>query len=458
MNDNRIRSSKTTRTATRDHLRTLTLNPDMKKLSIKDGFNLFYNTPPIYLSSNIYLKGCDGMAEFLRNSRSKLETLQLDYADFDDRGATLFAAGLVRNRTLKNLYISDARGSITDVGWWAIFDAISVSNFKLENLMVKDNGLKDTSADSLSNALQYHNTTLKKLFISEINIGGGTMTSTGWDAIFQFLQSPESALEELEVDGWSEGLSLWPEVEKNDEQITPLTNALVNNCTLRKLYLSNSGGITETGWVTFSNVFRNGNSALESVYMGCNNFTDNAMISFADALANNHILKELDLDLGHFVPDRQITSVGYAAVSHMLCNKSSILSTFRSNNTLEKICHGKIQEAGRYNELAEGLLPEDLRILLQINRNHSNRNAARIKIIMTHFSDSVINVKPFTDMPNKVFPYAIAWMAKDVPGMSVLYQFIRSMPTLSKKVTRRTRTANQILHGNRKKSKGDKNV
>jgi hypothetical protein len=183
------------------------------------------------------------------------------------------------------------------------------------------------------------------------------------------------------------------------------------------------------------------------------------MISFADALANNHMLKELDLELNFQVSDRQITSVGYAALSHMLCNKSSILSTFRSDHKLEKICDGKIQEGVRINEPFDVLLPEDLRSLLQINRNHSNRAAARIKIIMTqHFSDSVINVKPFTDMPTNVFPYAIAWMAKDVPGMSVLYQFIRSMPTLSKKITKRTRTANQILHGNHKRSKGDKNV
>jgi hypothetical protein len=182
------------------------------------------------------------------------------------------------------------------------------------------------------------------------------------------------------------------------------------------------------------------------------------MISFADVLANNYMLKDLNLKLNFQVPYRQITSVGYAALSHMLCNKSSILSTFHSNHTLEKICRGMIQWAGHYNELAEGLLPENLRSLLQINRNHSTRVAARIKIIMTHFSDSVINVKPFTDMPNKVFPYAIAWMARDVPGISVLYQFIRSMPTLPKKVTKRTRTANQILYGSGKKYRGNKNV
>jgi hypothetical protein len=427
-------------------------------------FNLCYDTHPIYISSpKIYMKGCDGMAEFLRNPRSKLETLQLNYAEFDDRGATLFAAGLAINNTLKHLIISNARGSINNDGWRAIFYAIHASKFKLESLILKYNNLRmNASANSLSNALQYHNTTLKKLCISDI---GGKMTNTGWDTIFQFLQSPKSALEELEVDGWSDGLGLRPD---NGVQIIPLTNALINNCTLRKLILRNSWRITETGWVTFSsiaetgwvtfsNVFRNGNSALQSVHLGCNSLTDNAMISFADALANNHMLKDLDLDLGERNL-RQITAVGYAALSHMLCNKLSILSTFHSNHTLEKICHGKIQEAGRYNEYVDMLLPEDLRSLLQINRNHSTRDAARIKIIMTHFSDSVINVKPFTDMPTNVFPHAFAWMAKDVPGMSVLYQFIRSMPTLPKKVTKRTRTASQILYGSGKKYRGNKNV
>ena len=256
------------------------------------------------------------------------------------------------------------------------------------------------------------------------------MTSTGWDAIFQFLQSPESALEVLRVDGWSDILSLGPDAETNDEQINPLTNALANNCKLRQLFISNSGGISETGWTTFSNIFRNGNSALESVFMCSNSITDNNMISFADALANNHRLKVLLLELYvNLNPDRHITSVGYAAFSHILCNKTSIVSTFNSNHTLENISDGMIKEEGPFN-----VLPEDLRSLLQINRNHSTRDTARIKIIKTHFSGSTINVKPFTDiMATNVFPYAIAWMARDIPGMSVLYQFCQHCLKKSKR-------------------------
>ena len=130
--------------------------------------------------------------------------------------------------------------------------------------------------------------------------------------------------------------------------------------------------------------------------MGCNTFTDNAMISFADALANNHMLKELDLELNFQVPDRQITSVGYAALSHMLCNKSSILSTFHSNHTLEKIF---IKDEKRTDPLLlsdpDGWLPKEVVSLLRINRDNSKNQAARLKIIHTHFSGHEIIMEPF---------------------------------------------------------------
>ena len=150
MNDNRQHSLGvlTTRDRTDNVLRTLMFFPGMKKLSIKDRFILHCRTPPIYPFSFIYKKGCEGMAAFLRNPRSKLETLELHDVEFDNRGAAVFAAGLVRNRTLKNLNISDAHGSITDVGWRAIFDALHASNFKLESLYLCENDLKDASADS----------------------------------------------------------------------------------------------------------------------------------------------------------------------------------------------------------------------------------------------------------------------------------------------------------------------
>jgi hypothetical protein len=100
-------------------------------------------------------------------------------------------------------------------------------------------------------------------------------------------------------------------------------------------------------------------------------------------------------------------------------------------------------------------LPIDLASALQINRENGVSQAARLKIIKTHFSGNPINVKPFADMDKTLLPIAIAWMAKDDTGISVLYQFVRSMPTLLEKQNRKARSVHQILHGNGKKFKTD---
>jgi hypothetical protein len=64
-----------------------------------------------------------------------------------------------------------------------------------------------------------------------------------------------------------------------------------------------------------------------------------------------------------------------AAFSRMLCNTSSISSTYNSNHTLEKLCREDFNSA----------LPANIMSLLRINRESSKIQAARIKIINTHF-------------------------------------------------------------------------
>jgi hypothetical protein len=63
---------------------------------------------------------------------------------------------------------------------------------------------------------------------------------------------------------------------------------------------------------------------------------------------------------------------------------------------------------------------------LKINRENSVSQAARLKIINTHFSGSEIIMHPFMEMNLSVRPYAIAWMAKD----ERVYELLRAMPSL----------------------------
>jgi hypothetical protein len=90
-----------------------------------------------------------------------------------------------------------------------------------------------------------------------------------------------------------------------------------------------------------------------------------------------------------------------------------------------------------------GGLGEHLETLFIINWNYNSRQAARHKIIMSHFSGSDIDLQPFVTMDRRILPFSFAWITmgeeeetgtEEWPGWSdghsLLYQFIRSVPTL----------------------------
>lgn len=122
---------------------------------------------------------------------------------------------------------------------------------------------------------------------------------------------------------------------------------------------------------------------------------------------------------------------------NLLCNRSSIINTYHSNHTLEKV--------GYYDDIAQqlGVLGDGVELLLEINKNYtgtSTSQAAWFKIIMMNFSGSVVNQQPFHAMHPSILPFAMAWMAKGefssgiVVSVELEYslfcQFIPSMPTL----------------------------
>ena len=149
--------------------------------------------------------------------------------------------------------------------------------------------------------------------------------------------------------------------------------------------------------------------------MWSDSINDEVLYSFAGALANNNKLKGLDPN--SVVYYSKVTSNGYEAMTYMLCNTSSILSTFNSNHTLQLF----------YHKFDQGSLPNELSSLLRLNRESSVSEAARLKIIKSHFSGSEINMQPFMEMNLNVRPHAIAsWMAKDMH----LYELLRAMPSL----------------------------
>jgi hypothetical protein len=216
-----------------------------------------------------------------------------------------------------------------------------------------------------------------------------------------------------------------------DDLIRSLKNALVNNSRLRELDLSCNQGVTPAGWQTFVSVLRNPDSLLERLVLYHNRLGDEAMFSFAAALASKKLRELIFLD-GDMDPTNSngVSHIGYDAFTHTLCDKSSIVNTYHSNHTLEKLCGDNFDFAGYFHSYFTKLSR-----LLQINSEHSCVQAVRVKIIMTHFSGSIVNTQVFNDIGLTALPTAIAWMGRGVNNkqrvmFNLLLEVMRMMPSL----------------------------
>ena len=370
-------------------------------------FNLFTSLRGIMLEkldisyNDIGDIGITVIAESLENN-SSLRELDLSYNLICEDGVSALATALRNpNSALKNLYIQF--NSIRDIGVIALSSVLRHPNSKLEKLDISYNSIGDIGINALANALE-NNSTIKELDLSHNSIG-----DIGVIALSSVLRHPNSKLEKLDIENNSIG----------DIGINALTHALLNNSMLKELTIEENPDITQAGWINFSSVLRNPTSALEFIEASHKSINDEVAHSFADALSENKTLEELYLGICPPGYDCKITPDGHVAMTNILCNTSSILSTFNSNHTLVAICH-------TFDEPFKDYLPNDLLSMLKINRENSVSQAARLKIINTHFSGSDIIMQPFLEMNLSVRPHAIAWMAKDMHS----YVLLRAMPSL----------------------------
>jgi hypothetical protein len=343
---------------------------------------------------------CTALADLLRNPRVILESLLLCRTKIDDEGADILSTGLIRNHTLTNFDID--RNGLTGIGWVAIFSMLKNPHCRLSCLDLMFSDINDAVARSLANALRC-NTTLKSLRLRQIH----SITTTGWRDLFAgILQGPHCMLEKLDLRD-SRG-------EDPDRMMESLASAMAANVNLKELHIFTCESATRVGWQALASILHNPSTGLEILDFVIS-INDDIMSTFAMALANNTKLKNLWFSSNM----RGVKSVGYAAISRMLCDTSTILNTFNSNHTLERI--GFL------------LVREDIDSLLTINREYSVSQAARIKIINSHFSGSDINTQVFTDLKLNILPTAMSWMGHDNGsngGMNLMFEFLRREPLI----------------------------
>lgn len=267
----------------------------------------------------------------------------------------------------------------------------------------------DNVARSMSLAILHHNSTLKTLRLGN----NRNITVAGWATIFRHLREPNCMLETLSLMNSGNICSI------TDDVLAALTNVLQNNRKLTKLDLSHNTAVTIGGLISFSTILSNPNFALEEVSLTDCQINNYVMTSFAEALVNNKMLRVLELNwlFNINISFTGTLTNGCAAFTRLLCNKSSIMSTYNSNHTLERINRGV---------LTSDRLPDDLASLLRLNGKNTVSHAARLKIIKSHFSGREINMQPFIDMGNCVRPHAIAWMVRDENA----FQLLRATPML----------------------------
>jgi len=375
----------------------LTDHTDLRKLRFR-----YVEFGNIFRNNDNRRPCCDAMVTLLQNPRSNLKSLHLNQTNIDDVGATIIASGLRSSTTLSEIVFS-YENKITGAGWESIFFALKSSRCMIVKLGVLSCTFNRAATFWLFAALLQHTSTIKTLILNHAR----GITDTGWITLFHILRDPNAVLETLNLDFNS----------FTNEVLVALTSALTNNSRLKELTVREYGNVP-VELLGFSNVLRNPNSALEILDLGMHPMDDQTIISFAEALFANSRLKHLRMNLwlGLGLGNTSVTRLGHDALIQLLCNKSSITDTYLSNHILRIIC----------DDYEEDFLPEDLLSLLELNRENNSSQAARLKIIQTHFSGSEINMQPFMDLDLGVKPFVIAWMVRDNNG----YPLLRALPLL----------------------------
>ena len=407
------------------HLKTLTISDDDEDVDDVDDYFIVEEGDDLgwlgyFIGKSKYLKNLDV------NSWGEGENIEA------------FIEGINRNRSIDSLLIgTDLRGvSFRNLGPFfrsnnrlaqltldvevglelecaqSIAFVLGESQYQsLTTLRIQRCHLSDEGFAEIATALRIY-PQLESLHLEHNNIGltgcialGDTMR--GWGT---------SNLTTLDLDG--------NEIE--DQGLQALA-AGMNNSALEYLFLSGNN-FTAVGLRSLSTYFQSESCCLYALNLCRVNFGDEGATALAEGLMGNKSLKSLN-----FHPDESgITDVGWAAFSKLVCDPSSISSTYLSNHNIRKI--------GDY------CAPPAIRQYLEMNKHP---HPAMTKILKSHPD---FDMEPFFQWKLKLLPVVINWfqsarsrmLANDLGEstkrqrqslprreLSALYKFVRGMPALT---------------------------
>jgi len=213
-----------------------------------------------------------------------------------------------------------------------------------------------------------------------LDLDGNRLRTNGCRALATLLQHSATELRDLDLRS----------NELDDDSIHSLVSGLKSCNHLQTIILLGNLSITKRGWQHLASVLKTPNSNLETLRIEKNNVDDVAVAEFARSLVNNYKLTTLNIQ-----SNASITDEGWKAFSKLLCDTSSVNSTFLSNHTL--------------NYLGDGLANEKLGSLLDLNGREDKKEVAIIKILQHHDG---FDMMPFFEWEFKVLPLMINWLER----------------------------------------------
>ena len=133
-------------------------------------------------------------------------------------------------------------------------------------------------------------------------------------------------------------------------------------------------------------------------------------------LANNSTLTAL-----HIGGD-EINDSSWAALSHALCDETSIENTYSSNHTLHTL--------EKFDDDVRAEIPDNLSALLRLNKNQDKSSVCRQKILIHLCGVLVKGIPKINGLSRSTLPSALEWIGRDALGFSLMYTVIRGIPTL----------------------------
>lgn len=169
-----------------------------------------------------------------------------------------------------------------------------------------------------------------------------------------------------------------------------------------------STGIDDTACATLQKMLENESYQVQRLSLNDNNITGNGLGTLLSALEDNTTLKSLSLSGNDILQDE------WCQALTLVCNESSIDSTYFSNHTLRQL-QGPSKQF--YNKSSIG---KKIKYMFKINL-HANttlkkkksiaRLAGATKVIVSHLSNLNQSKSTFLDGTDDVmFPYALGWL------------------------------------------------